>query len=66
MQGPHAKQRHVSVGLCVRQRKSTLPALMLHKPHNAPLYVITPSMPKRRIAPDHDYKEGEEKGWSRR
>ncbi len=41
----------------------TLPALMLHEPHNAPLYVIMLSMPQRRIAPDHHQPKGKTKKW---
>ena len=35
----------------IRQEKSTVPALMLHMPHSAPLSVIMPSKQQRRIVP---------------
>lgn len=65
---------HESMRVCVSTWEKdihiiTLPALMLHEPHNAPLYVIMLSMPQRRIAPDHHQpKKGKTKkvGWRRR
>ena len=39
-----------------------LPALMLHMPHNAPLYVTVLSKQQRRIAPEFHIKKKSETG----
>lgn len=42
------------------EKDTSLPVLMSHMPHSAPLYVTMPSMQQRRIAPNHNVK-GESK-----